>query len=93
MAKDFADVTVIALKKAKPRKCSGNHTISLIANIAKIVARKLRSWIEKNIENVLGEDQFGFRRETGNRNATGLLKTISEQSLDIDKELRACFRD
>jgi hypothetical protein len=53
----------------------------------------IKSWIEKKIEDVLGEDQFGFRREIGTRNAIGLLKTISEQSLDTDEELRACFRD
>jgi hypothetical protein len=51
--KDFIDIIEIVLKKTKPTKCSYNHTISLIANIAKIVARKLRSWIEKKIEDVL----------------------------------------
>ena len=52
-----------------------------------------RSWIEKEIGDVFGGDQFGFKREIGTRNAIGLLKTISEKSLDVDEELCACFRD
>jgi hypothetical protein len=61
--KDFTEVTIIALKK-KPQatKCSDHHTISLIAHTAKRVAKILRRRIEKKIEHVLGEDQFGFIR-------------------------------
>ena len=36
--------------------------ISLIVHTAKIMAKILRRRIERKIEDVLGEDQFGFRR-------------------------------
>jgi hypothetical protein len=49
--------------------------------------------IERKIEDVLGEDQFGFRRGKGTRNAIGMLKIISEQTLEIDVELCVCFID
>jgi len=39
-----------------------SHTISLITHTAKIIAKTLRRMIERKIEDVLGEDQFGFRR-------------------------------
>jgi hypothetical protein len=39
---------------------------------------------------VLGEGQFGIRREKGTEDATGMLRT-SEWTLDIDEELFACF--
>jgi hypothetical protein len=39
---------------------------SLIARTENIVARILRRRIERKVEDVLGEDQFGFRR--GKRN-------------------------
>jgi hypothetical protein len=42
---------------------------------------------------VLGEDQFGFRRGKGTRDAIGLMKIIPEQSLDMHEELCACFID
>ena len=77
--KDFTEVTMIAYKK-KPQatKCSDDRTISLIAHTAKIVTKILRKRIEKKIEDVLGEDQFGFRRGKGTRDAIGMLRIISE---------------
>jgi hypothetical protein len=85
---------VIALEKEPAAtKCSKHYTISLITNTAKIVARIRRRMIEKKIENVLVEDQFGFRREKGTRDAIGILRIISERTLDIDEELCAVFID
>jgi hypothetical protein len=51
------------------------------------------SGIERKIQDVLGEDQFGFRRGKGTRDAIGMLRTISERTLDVDEELCACFID
>ena len=58
----------------------------------KIVAKILRRRIEKKIEDVLG-DQFGFRRGKGTRDAIGMLRIISERTLEIDEELCICFID
>jgi hypothetical protein len=46
---------------------------------------------EKKIEGVLGEDQFGFRK--GTRDAIGMLRIISERTLDIDGEICICYID
>jgi hypothetical protein len=59
-------------------------------NTEEIVARILRR-IERNVEDVLGEDQFGFRRGKETRDAIGMLRVISERALNINEELRACF--
>jgi hypothetical protein len=68
--KDFTEVTMIALaKKPQATKCSDRRTISLTANTAKTVEKILRGRIEKKIEDVLGEDQFGYRRGKGTRRA------------------------
>jgi hypothetical protein len=45
------------------------------------------------IEDVLGEDQFGFRRGKETRDPTGMLGIISERTLDIDEELNISFID
>jgi len=92
--KDFREVTMIALKK-KPQatKCSDHRTITLIGHTAKIVANILRRRIEKKIDDVLEEDQFGFRRGKGTRDAIGMLRIISERTLEIDAELSVCFID
>jgi len=93
-SQDFTEVTVIALKKkTKATKCSDYLTISLIAHTAKIIAKILRGRIEKKIEDVLGEEQFGFRRGEGTRNAIGMMRIIAERTLEIDEELCVCFID
>ena len=77
---------MIALKK-KPNatKYSDRRTVSLIAHIAKIVSRILR----RKIEDVFGDDQFGFRTGKGARNAAEMLRIILERTLEIDEELCA----
>ena len=77
--KDFTEVTMIVLKK-KPQatKCSDYRTISLIAHTAKIRARIFRRRNERKIEDVLGEDQFGFRRGKGTRDTIGMMRIILE---------------
>jgi vacuolar-type H+-ATPase catalytic subunit A/Vma1 len=55
-------VTVIVLKKKrKDTKHSDHRKISLIARTTKMLARVLRR-IERKVEDVLGENQFGLRR-------------------------------
>ena len=72
---DFAEVTMIALKKkTKATKCSDYRTMGLIAHAAKILRRR----IEKKIEDVLGEDQFGFRRGKGTSDAIWMMRIIAE---------------
>jgi hypothetical protein len=80
-------------KKPKARKCTDHHTISLIAHAAKVVASVIRGRSEKKMEDVLGEDQFGFRKGKGTRDAIGMLRIISEQTLDIGEEICVCFID
>jgi hypothetical protein len=90
----FIEATMIALKKKpKATKCSDHRTISIIAHAAKIVARILRRELERKNEDALGEHQFGFRRGKGTRDAIGMLRIISEQTLVIDEESCACFID
>jgi len=76
---DFTEFTVIALKK-KPQatKCSDHRTVSFVAHTAKIVAEVLRRRVEKKIEDVLKEDQFGFKRGKGTKDAIGMVRIISE---------------
>jgi len=55
---------VVALEKEPAAtKFSDHHTIILITNTAKIVARILRRMIEREIENVLGKDQLDLEAE------------------------------
>ena len=62
------------------------------AYAAKIIAKIFRRKFEKKIEDVLGEDQFGFRRGKGTRNAIGNMRIIAERTLEIDEELSLLHR-
>ena len=92
--KDFTEVTMIALKKkTQATKCGDHHTISLTAYTGKIIAKILKRRIERKIEDVLGEDQFGFKGGKGTRDGIGTMRIIAERTLEIDEELRACSID
>ena len=84
---------MILLKKPEATKCSDYRTISLITHTATIVGRIFRRRIERKIEDILGEDQFGFRRGKGTRDAIGMMRIILERTLEIDEELCVCFID
>ena len=75
-------------KKTKATKC---NTISLIAHTAKIIAKILRRRIEKKIEDVLRENQFGFRRVKETRDAIGMLRIMSERTFETEEELTMCL--
>jgi hypothetical protein len=59
----------------------------------KVVANVIRRSSEKKIEDVLAEDQFGFRSGKGTRDAIGMLRIISERTLYIGEEICVCFID
>jgi len=78
-------------KKLQITKCSDHRTISRVALTSKIEAKILRRRIERKIEDVLGEDQIGFRRGKGTKDAIGMLRIISERTFEIGAELCVCF--
>jgi hypothetical protein len=55
----------------------------------------LQRYFKRRIESeaVLGEDQFGFRKGKGTRGVIGMLRIVSERTLEIDAELCVCFID
>jgi hypothetical protein len=76
---------MIALKKKpKSTKCKDHRTYSKDSR---------ENTIEKKIEDVHGEDQFGFRRGKGSRDAIGLRRIIPKRTLDIYMKKCACFVD
>jgi len=76
-SKDFTESVIMIASNKKPNatNCSDHKAISLIAHIANVVASKHRRRIERKIEDVLAEDQFGFSRGKGNRCVILMLRT------------------
>jgi Reverse transcriptase (RNA-dependent DNA polymerase). len=90
--KDVLDVIMIALpKKNQAKKYSDHRTISLISHIGKIAASFLSKRLESKIEEVIEEDEFGFRKCKGTRDAIVLMRIISEKVLGVKEEMCLCF--
>jgi hypothetical protein len=84
---------MLLLKKPEAAKCSNFCIVSLIASTAKIIAVVFRRRIDRKIEDVLGEDQLRFRRGKGAKYTVGMLRIISERTVEVIEELYACFID
>ena len=80
-------------KKNQAKKCSDHRTISIISHTGNIVARILSKRLESKIGEVIEEDQFGFRKGEGARDAIGLMRIISERVLEVKEEMCLCFID
>ena len=80
-------------KKGNAKECKDFRTISFICHATKAVTRIILKRIEKKIEENMGDDQFGFRRGKGTRDAIGCLRMIGERMLDVNKDLYVCFID
>jgi hypothetical protein len=69
---------MIAFKNEPEATKCNDLTISINAHTAKRLAAILRRKIEKKIEDIFGENQFGFRKRKGPRDAIEMLRIISE---------------
>lgn len=45
------------------------------------------SRVDKKIEDNIGEDQFGFRKVRGTRDAIGCLKMLAERFLEVNRDI------
>ena len=53
-------------------------SVTFMISLNTRTTRILRKRIKRKTEDVLEEDQFGFRRGKGTRDVTGMLRIISE---------------
>ncbi|KAI5742530.1 hypothetical protein M8J77_008273 [Diaphorina citri] len=80
-------------KKPNATECKDFRTISFICHLTKAITRILIKRIESKIEQHLGEDQFGFRKGRGTRDAMGCMRMMGEKMIEVNKNLYVCFID
>ncbi|KAI5717433.1 hypothetical protein M8J77_005795 [Diaphorina citri] len=80
-------------KKPNATQCKDYRTISFICHITKAISRILIKRIEGKIEEHMGDEQFGFRKGRGTRDAMGCMRMLSERLLDVNRNLYVCFID
>ena len=91
---DFKQCIIIPLpKKASANKCEQYRTLSLISHASKILTFIILKRIEGKVEAMLTDDQFGFRKDRGTREAILALRNITEKRLRKDKDTYIAFVD
>uniref|UniRef100_A0A8D8XEA4 Craniofacial development protein 2 n=1 Tax=Cacopsylla melanoneura TaxID=428564 RepID=A0A8D8XEA4_9HEMI len=77
---DFTKCLIIPIpKKARAQTCDQYRTLSLTSHASKILTRIILRRIETLIDNSLTDDQFGFRRGIGTREAILTLRQVIEK--------------
>jgi len=92
--KDFEKCIIIPIpKKKKSERCEEYRTISFIIHASKILTKIMHKRIESKINENLAEDQFGFRKNRGTREAIICLRIIIEKMSRINKLQFIAFVD
>ena len=92
--KDFQKSVIIPIpKKINADRCEYYRTISLLPHASKILTRIIYRRIESRIDEQLEDDQFGFRRNRGTREAILSLKLIIEERMRVGKSTCIAFVD
>jgi exonuclease III len=91
---DFTKVVMIPLqKKANAVECEDYRTISLISHASKIMLKVLTRRIDYKVKDFLGQNQFGFRKGCGTRDAIGVMRVLCERNLEYGNDVYICFVD
>src|SRR6478609_5520196 len=80
-------------KKMNAVECSDHQTISFISHASKILLKILTNRTEAKARNSIGQNQFGFRKGCGTRDAIGVMRMIYERSLEFGNNVYICFVD
>jgi hypothetical protein len=84
---------VLIPKKKRTQKCEEHRTLNLITHASKIIIKIIKNRIDKKNEENLGKDQFGFRKNTGTREAIVTLRVLIEKQIRKNKDTFIAFVD
>ena len=74
-------------------ECNKHRTISIMSQITKIILRIVLNRIRNKILPEIGNEQFGFIKGKGTRNAIFILRMLMERAIEVNKDLYVCFVD
>ena len=74
-------------------ECDKHRTISIMSQITKIMLKIILARVRGKITPQIGEEQFGFVKGKGTRNAIFAMRMLSEKNIEVDRDLYLCFVD
>ena len=86
-------VFILLPKKPSAVECSDYRTISLMCHFLKLLLTIILRRIKDKINTEVSEEQAGFRKNSGTREAIFNLKILVERHLEVQKDVYACFID
>ena len=91
---DLLNSTYITIpKKPKARECSDFRTISLMSHTLKIFLNVILERIKCKLNSEIGKEQFGFRPNSGTRDAILCYNIIAQKELEVHRDIYVCFID
>ena len=84
---------IVIPKREGAVDCEKHRTISIMSQVGKIILKVVGRRIKTRLEERVDEEQFGFRKGKGTRDAIFLLRTVIERSLEKQRDIFMCFVD
>ena len=85
---DLSKSIFIALpKKPGATECESHRTISLMNHITKILLKIRMARMRNKITPEIAEEQYGFVKDKGTRNAIYMLRTLTERAIEIQRDI------
>jgi hypothetical protein len=91
---DFTRGILIPIpKKINAVECEDHRTINLICHASKIILKILTKRVESKVREYIGQNQFGFKKGCGTRDAIGVMRMLCERSIEHGNDVYICFVD
>jgi len=91
---DYCKSIIVTIpKKSGANSCEHFRTLSLLTHASKILTKIINRRIEGKVEQYLKNDQYGFRRQKGTREAILGLRVLIEKQIDRNKITYLAFID
>ena len=74
-------------------ECEKHRTINIMSQVTKILLRVVLTRIRNKIRPQISEEQYGFVKGKGTRNAIFVLRNLAEKTLEVNQDLYLCFVD
>ena len=84
---------IVIPKKEGAVDCSKFRTISIMSQVSKIVLKVIDERLKRKVTEHVKEEQYGFRKGRGTRNAIFVLRTAMERCIEKQKDVFMCFVD